>query len=117
MAESGCDYGAHVKYDAQDLERDMMKLRASLAAVNWAMRALGVPPELRQAMMEVQRAVYVFNVCRMLAQGSGAMSAIRMGLSAVGLGQVTGGVRALRAVSNVVGVNPVKTISDLCNGD
>lgn len=96
-------YNGKIKITTAEVEKDLKSLRSSLAATSWALRALGVSPELKKSIMEVQRAIWIIKTLQMISTGGGIMSAARLGLGAIGLGKLTGGIRAIHLAMKVAG--------------
>jgi hypothetical protein len=59
-------YKATITTETSDMQADLGDLRTSLSKVNWLMRVLGVPPDQRQAFVEMQKMIRTLNTLRMI---------------------------------------------------
>jgi len=96
-------YHASITANTAELQSGLSSLRSSLAITNWMLRALGVPTEVRKAMMQMQRAIMMVRMLEMATRGGGLINIASMGLRAAGAGQLASGLKMVRKLSKLVG--------------
>jgi len=100
MSEEG--YKADVSINTEKASGELSSLRTSLASTNWALKVLGLPPSARASLTQIRRMISYIRVLQMLTSGSSYMGPLSMGLRAVGLGNVIGGIRIINKLKNLV---------------
>jgi len=101
MSEKG--YEGNISVNTESVKGELGSLRSTLASTNWALRVLGLPPESRKSLVEIQKMIRYIRMLQMLTSGSSYMGPASMLLRTVGLGNVIGGIRILRKASKLLG--------------
>jgi len=98
-AFKGMEYRATLSVDTTSVTEQLTNMRSGLASTNYLLRMLGLPPEQRQALVQIQRSIAIFRTLQMVSQGTGLMRLGTMAARSAGLGRFTGAIRVVKKLA------------------